>query len=226
MLGTSRGCCNDLLLRRSHNAAPGPDRPMTALPNHARPIHLVACVLQKGDRRARAADLYCSDWFRRARLYVEQNRHTLVHLFGRARAYQAQTALRSLGRHLARHNGRAATSMGREDGSAFVPRDRTFPVRSARIVADVSQPPRAYDRLSAFIVLLSEALDLTSCDGGATADSFRSLFLPRPCVPSTSAAPLSSQPSGVPEESPSAPSCRALADGGRGTPTSGAREER
>lgn len=44
---------------------------MTALPNHARPIYLVACVSQKGDCRARAADLYRSDWFRKARLYVE-----------------------------------------------------------------------------------------------------------------------------------------------------------
>lgn len=36
------------------------------------PIYLVACVSQKLDRRARAADLYRSDWFRKARTYVEE----------------------------------------------------------------------------------------------------------------------------------------------------------
>jgi hypothetical protein len=35
-------------------------------------IYLVACVSQKLNRRARAADLYCSDWFRKARTYVEE----------------------------------------------------------------------------------------------------------------------------------------------------------
>lgn len=35
------------------------------------PIHLVACVGQKLDRRAPAADLYRSDWFVKARRYVE-----------------------------------------------------------------------------------------------------------------------------------------------------------
>jgi hypothetical protein len=32
----------------------------------------VACVSQKLDRRARAAELYRSDWFRKARTYVEE----------------------------------------------------------------------------------------------------------------------------------------------------------
>lgn len=36
------------------------------------PIYLVACVSQKLDRRARAADLYRSDWFRKARTFVEE----------------------------------------------------------------------------------------------------------------------------------------------------------
>jgi len=36
------------------------------------PVYLVACVSQKLDRRARAADLYRSDWFRKARSYVEE----------------------------------------------------------------------------------------------------------------------------------------------------------
>lgn len=36
------------------------------------PIYLVACVSQKLDRRAAAADLYRSDWFRKARTYVEE----------------------------------------------------------------------------------------------------------------------------------------------------------
>ena len=36
------------------------------------PVYLVACVSQKLDRRARAADLYRSDWFRKARTYVEE----------------------------------------------------------------------------------------------------------------------------------------------------------
>lgn len=35
------------------------------------PIHLVACAAQKVDRPARAADLYRSDWFVKARAYVE-----------------------------------------------------------------------------------------------------------------------------------------------------------
>ena len=37
-----------------------------------KPVYLVACVSQKLDRRARAADLYRSDWFRKARTFVEQ----------------------------------------------------------------------------------------------------------------------------------------------------------
>ncbi len=36
------------------------------------PMYLVACVSQKLDRRARAAQLYCSDWFRKARTFVEE----------------------------------------------------------------------------------------------------------------------------------------------------------
>ena len=36
------------------------------------PVYLVACVSQKLDRRARAADLYRSDWFRKARTLVEE----------------------------------------------------------------------------------------------------------------------------------------------------------
>jgi hypothetical protein len=35
-------------------------------------VHLVACVSQKRDHGACAADLYVSDWFRKARTYVEQ----------------------------------------------------------------------------------------------------------------------------------------------------------
>ncbi|TKW64646.1 MAG: hypothetical protein DI616_18025 [Paracoccus denitrificans] len=35
-----------------------------------RPVHLVACVGQKLPRPARAAHLYQSDWFRKARAYV------------------------------------------------------------------------------------------------------------------------------------------------------------
>lgn len=35
------------------------------------PIHLVACVGRKRDYRAPAADLYRSDWFVKARRYVE-----------------------------------------------------------------------------------------------------------------------------------------------------------
>ncbi len=38
------------------------------------PIYLVACVSHKLDRQARAAELYQSDWFRKARAYVEQTR--------------------------------------------------------------------------------------------------------------------------------------------------------
>jgi len=34
-------------------------------------IYVVQCVGQKLDRPARARDLYCSDWFRKARTYVE-----------------------------------------------------------------------------------------------------------------------------------------------------------
>lgn len=37
----------------------------------ARPVHLVACVAEKRPRAARARDLYQSDWFRKARAYVE-----------------------------------------------------------------------------------------------------------------------------------------------------------
>ena len=36
------------------------------------PVYLVACVSQKLDRRARAADLYRSDWFRKARAFVKE----------------------------------------------------------------------------------------------------------------------------------------------------------
>lgn len=36
------------------------------------PIYLVACVSQKLGRRSRAAELYRSDWFRKARTYVEE----------------------------------------------------------------------------------------------------------------------------------------------------------
>lgn len=36
----------------------------------AQPVHLVACVSQKAPHRARARDLYCSDWFKKARAYV------------------------------------------------------------------------------------------------------------------------------------------------------------
>ena len=36
------------------------------------PVYLVACVSQKLDRPARAADLYRSDWFRKARALVEE----------------------------------------------------------------------------------------------------------------------------------------------------------
>ena len=35
------------------------------------PTYLVACVSQKLDRRAPAAELYRSDWFRKALAYVE-----------------------------------------------------------------------------------------------------------------------------------------------------------
>lgn len=35
------------------------------------PVYLVACVSQKLDRRARAAELYRSNWFRKALTYVE-----------------------------------------------------------------------------------------------------------------------------------------------------------
>lgn len=34
-------------------------------------VYLVSCVAQKAAQRARAADLYRSDWFRKARAYVE-----------------------------------------------------------------------------------------------------------------------------------------------------------
>ena len=36
-----------------------------------RPVHLVACVGQKQPAPARARDLYQSDWFKKARAYVE-----------------------------------------------------------------------------------------------------------------------------------------------------------
>lgn len=36
-----------------------------------RPVHLVACVGQKRPAPARARDLYQSDWFKKARAYVE-----------------------------------------------------------------------------------------------------------------------------------------------------------
>lgn len=36
------------------------------------PVYLVACVSRKLDRRATAADLYRSDWFRKARTLVEE----------------------------------------------------------------------------------------------------------------------------------------------------------
>ena len=45
---------------------------MTADAPSAPPVYLVACVSQKLDRRAPAADLYRSDWFRKARTYVEE----------------------------------------------------------------------------------------------------------------------------------------------------------
>jgi len=38
------------------------------------PLHLVACVSQKVDRPAPAAQLYRSDWFNKARAYVEARR--------------------------------------------------------------------------------------------------------------------------------------------------------
>ena len=45
---------------------------MTAAANTTQCVFLVACVSQKLDRRARAADLYRSDWIRKARTYVEE----------------------------------------------------------------------------------------------------------------------------------------------------------
>jgi len=39
--------------------------------NDLRPLHLVACVKSKRAEPARAGDLYVSDWFRKARAYVE-----------------------------------------------------------------------------------------------------------------------------------------------------------
>lgn len=45
---------------------------MTAAVDATPPVYLVACVSQKLDRRAPAADLYRSDWFRKARTYVEE----------------------------------------------------------------------------------------------------------------------------------------------------------
>lgn len=45
-------------------------RPIHGL-SMADPIYLVACVAQKLDRRASAGELYRSDWFRKARTYVE-----------------------------------------------------------------------------------------------------------------------------------------------------------
>lgn len=35
-------------------------------------VHLVSCVAKKATKRERAADLYQSDWFRKARAYVER----------------------------------------------------------------------------------------------------------------------------------------------------------
>ncbi|GAA5063634.1 hypothetical protein GCM10023208_34810 [Erythrobacter westpacificensis] len=40
-------------------------------PPAPRAVYLVACVSQKGEQRAPARDLYRSDWFRKARAYVE-----------------------------------------------------------------------------------------------------------------------------------------------------------
>lgn len=37
----------------------------------ASPIYLISCVSQKLDRPAPAKELYCSDWFKKARAYVE-----------------------------------------------------------------------------------------------------------------------------------------------------------
>ncbi len=45
---------------------------MIAAEDATPPVYLIACVSQKLDRRARAADLYRSDWFRKARAYVEE----------------------------------------------------------------------------------------------------------------------------------------------------------
>lgn len=45
---------------------------MTSSAPSAPPLYLVACVSKKLDRRAPAADLYRSDWFRKARSYVEE----------------------------------------------------------------------------------------------------------------------------------------------------------
>ena len=40
---------------------------------HYNRIYLVACVKRKLPRPAPARDLYTSDWFRKARQYVEQS---------------------------------------------------------------------------------------------------------------------------------------------------------
>lgn len=40
-------------------------------PSTAAPVFLVQCVSQKGDDAAAARDLYTSDWFKKARAYVE-----------------------------------------------------------------------------------------------------------------------------------------------------------
>lgn len=45
---------------------------MTGDAPSAPPVYLIACVSQKLDRRAPAAELYRSDWFRKARTYVQE----------------------------------------------------------------------------------------------------------------------------------------------------------
>jgi len=42
-------------------------------PSPATTLHLVSCVPRKRDQPVAAKDLYCSDWFRKARAYVEMN---------------------------------------------------------------------------------------------------------------------------------------------------------
>ena len=41
---------------------------------HDAPIYLVSCIAQKADTRRHAAELYVSDWFRKARAFVETTR--------------------------------------------------------------------------------------------------------------------------------------------------------